>query len=135
MHSIVSGAAAAPAVSPLLPRQPLACCRGDASDVEPPAAEAEGEQIPGGEDEAGDGEGGIVRRGGEEVGGVPRAAAHHQAAWPAPATPLFAEELDPASGNCNHDAGPAAGVESPASAQRCHLGRPRSVLRGRLLCR
>ena len=52
---------------------------GDASDVEPPAAEAEAEQVPSSravrEQGAGDGEGGLVRRGREEVGGVPRPAA------------------------------------------------------------
>ena len=33
------------------------------------------QQVPGGEQGAGDGEGGIVRRGGEEVSGIPRPAA------------------------------------------------------------
>ena len=68
-------------------RQHLRRCRrrwppsgDDAFDVEPPAAETEAEQVPGGEEGAGEAQRELVRRGREQVGGVPRPAArgaHH----------------------------------------------------------
>ena len=46
----------------------------DASDVKPPADEAEAEQVPSGEEGTGEAQRELVRCGGEEVGSVPRPA-------------------------------------------------------------